>query len=178
MSSHKNPRTGKSFIQIAPSTREELKRRVRGHQGPSPIFDEIIEESGGIFGCEVMADMPRDVKQVTNARQMLNEKESKNEFARLLALPKDTPYVKNLQWTPSPRVVFCTDEQLHEIVKECCSTKSQSILAIDTTYNVGDFYVTSTSYQSSKFIHSRTGKLAVLPGPAMLHIRRSEKGFK
>ena len=87
-------------------------------------------------------------------------------------------YNTKLQQTPSPRVVFCTDEQLDEIVKECCSAKSQSILAIDTTYNVGDFYVTSTSYQSSKFIHSRTGKLAVLPGPAMLHVRRSGKDLK
>ena len=178
VSPHKNPRTGKSFIQTAPSTREDLKRSVKGHQGPSSIFDEVTERSGGICRCEVMADLPQDVKQVKNARQMLNEKKSKNEFARLLAYAKDTSSVRNLQWTPSPRVVFCTDEQLHEIVKECCSAKSQSILAIDTTYNVGDFYVTSTSYQSSKFIHSRTGKSAVLPGPAMLHVRRSEKVFK
>ena len=178
VSPHKNPRTGKTFIQTAPSTREELKLKVRGHQGPSSIFDEVTERSGGIIDCDMMADMPRDVKQIKNARQKLNEKESKNEFARLPALAKDTPSVRNLQWTPNPLVVFCSDEQLHEIARECCSTKSQSILAIDTTYNVGDFYVTSTSYQSTKFIHSRTGKPAILPGPVMLHIRRSEKDFK
>ncbi|KAJ7375266.1 hypothetical protein OS493_002013 [Desmophyllum pertusum] len=178
VSPHKNLRTGKTFVQTAPSTRDELKFKVKGHQGPSSIFDEAVEKAGGIFGCEVMADMPRDVKQIKNARQSLNDNESKSEFARLLGLAKDTPSVKNLQWTPNPRVVFCTDEQLHEIVKECCSAKSQSILAIDTTYNVGDFYVTSTTYQSGKFIHSRTGKPAILPGPVMFHIRRSEKDFK
>lgn len=32
--------------------------------------------------------------------------------------------------------------------------------------------------QSGKFIHSRTGKPAILPGPVMFHIRRSEKDFK
>ena len=51
-------------------------------------------------------------------------------------------------------------------------------MSIDTTYNVGNFYVTSTTYQSSKFVHSRTGKPAILPGPAMFHVRRSEKDFK
>ena len=83
-----------------------------------------------------------------------------------------------MQWTPNPRVVFATDQQLAEMVEECCSPGSHSILSIDTTYNVGNFYVTSTTYQSSKFIQTRTGKPAVLPGPAMFHVRKSEKDFK
>ena len=86
--------------------------------------------------------------------------------------------MRNLQWTPSPRVIFCTDEQVNEIVKECCNMGSTSVLSIDTMYNVGDFYVTSTTYQSSKLMHSRTIKPALLPGPAMFHVRRSEKDFK
>ena len=109
----------------------------------------------------------------------MNEKQStNNEFKRLLALAKNTPSLRNLQWTPNPRVFFASDDQLPEVIQECCSAKSQSILAIDNTYNVGDFYVTSTSYKSGKFIQSRTGEPAILPGPAMFHIRRSEKDFK
>lgn len=82
VSPHKNPRTGKTFIQTAPSTRKELKLRVKSYQGPSSIFEEVTEKSGGKFGCEVIADMPRDVEQVKHARQRLNVKENKNEFAR------------------------------------------------------------------------------------------------
>ena len=63
VSAHKNPRTGKTFIPIAPSTKEELKLKVKGHQGPSSIFDKVTEKSGGRIDCEVMADMPRDVDQ-------------------------------------------------------------------------------------------------------------------
>ena len=122
--------------------------------------------------------MPRDIKQVKNARQKLKEKEDNDQFASLLDLSRQEPAVRNLQWTPSPRVVFCTDEQLIEIGEECCSIGSKSVLSIDTTYNVGDYYVTSMTYQSSKFVHSRTGKPAILPGPAMFHIRRAEKDFK
>ena len=72
----------------------------------------------------------------------------------------------------------CSDEQLEEIIEECCSIDSKSILSIDTTYNVGNAYVTSTTYQSSKFVHSRIGIPAILTGPAMFHVRRSEKDFK
>lgn len=67
VSPHKNPRSGKTFTQTAPSTRKELKVRVKGHQGPSSIFDEVTEKSGGIFACDMMADLPRDIKHVENA---------------------------------------------------------------------------------------------------------------
>lgn len=178
VSPHKNPRSGKSFIPTTPSTRDALKVKASSHKGPSSIFDETIEEAGGIVHCEITADMPRNAKQISNARQALKEKEEQNEFAALLGHAKHDAAIRNMQWNPNPRVVFATDQQLAEIVEECCTPGSQSVLSIDTTYNVGDFYVTSTTYQSSKFIQTRTGKAAVLPGPAMFHVRKSEKDFK
>lgn len=164
VSPHKNPRSGKSFIPTTPSTRDALKVKASSHKGPSSIFDESIEEAGGIVHCEITADMPRNAKQISNARQALKEKEEQNEFVALLAHAKHDAAIRNMQWNPNPRVVFATDQQLAEIVEECCTPGSQSVLSIDTTYNVGDFYVTSTTYQSSKFIQTRTGKAAVLPG--------------
>ena len=141
-------------------------------------FRRVCGEHRGYFALHAMADMHRDIKQVKNARQRLKEKEENDQFASLLDLSRQKPAVRNLQWTPSPRVVFCSDEQLEEIIEECCSSDSKSTLSIDTTFNVGNFYVTCTTYQSSKFVHSRTGKPAILPGPGMFHVRRSEKDFK
>lgn len=177
-SPHKNLRSGKSFVSTAPSMRKAICEKLKSHKGPSSIYYESVESTGGILRADVMADMPRDIKQVKNARQNLKEKNNKDQFASLLDLSRREPAVRNLQWTLSPRVVFCTDEQLTEIVEECCSVDSKSILAIDTTYNMGDFYVTSTTYQSSKLVHSRTGQPAILPGPAMFHVRRAKKDFK
>lgn len=54
--------------------------------------------------------MPRDAKQISNARQVLKGKEEQNEFAALLALTTQDPAIRNLQWNPNPRVVFATDE--------------------------------------------------------------------
>ena len=178
VSPHKNPRSGRSFVPTTPSTRDAIKGKATSHKGPSSIFDEAVEEAGGIVHCEVAVDMPRDVKQISNARQAIKEKEVQGEFVSLLGYANQDKAIRNMQWTPNPRVVFATDQQLAEMVGECCSPGSHSILSIDTTYNVGNFYVTSTTYQSSKFIQTRTGKPAVLPGPAMLHVRKSEKDFK
>ena len=52
--------------------------------------------------------------------------------------------VRNLHWTPSPRVVFYIDEQIDDIVQDCCSSDSTSILYIDTTFNIRNFYRPAT----------------------------------
>lgn len=70
------------------STRDALKVKAASHKGPSSIFDESIEEAGGIVHCEMGADMPRNVKQISNARQGLKEKR-KNKASLLPYL--DTP---------------------------------------------------------------------------------------
>ena len=83
-----------------------LKLKVTSHKGPSRIFDETIEEAGGIVHCEIAADMPRDVKEISNARQALKEKEEQNEFVALLGHAKQDAGIRNMQWTPNPRVRF------------------------------------------------------------------------
>lgn len=70
---------------------------------------------------------------------------------------------------PSPRVVFCTDEQIDDVMQDCCSIDSTSILSIDTTFSIGNFYLTSTTYQSSEVVNRNTGKHTNLPGPATFH---------
>lgn len=86
VSPHKNPRTGEAFIRTAPSTKKAILEKVKGSKGPSSIFDESVESTGGILHCNVMADMPRDLKQVKNARQRLKEKDENDQFASLLDL--------------------------------------------------------------------------------------------
>ena len=96
-------------------------------------------------------------------------KAQEDEFATLLELAKEDKTVHNLQWTPSPRVVFYHEDQIDDILRDCCSPESKSILSIDTTFNVGNFYLTSTTYQSKKVLNKKTGEPANLPGPAMFH---------
>ena len=45
------------------------------------------------------------------------------------------------------------------------------------TYNVGNFYVTATSYQNRMFIHNQTGRVANHPGPVMFHVKQDASLF-
>lgn len=52
VSPHKNPRTGKAFIPTAPSTKKAILEKVKGSKGPSSIFDESVESSGGYLALQ------------------------------------------------------------------------------------------------------------------------------
>lgn len=97
VSPQKNPQSGKAFIPTAPSTLEVIKTKARSHKGPSSKFDESVQEAGGVIYCKVAADMPRDVKQISNTRQTLKGKEEQDEFASLHGLARQDPAIRNLQ---------------------------------------------------------------------------------
>ena len=170
-SPHKHPRSGKKFVPTAPSTKATLVEEAAGCKGPSRIFDETSVKVGGVLDCELAAKLPRDSKQVKNAHQRVTSREREDEFASLLELAKEDVSIHNLQWTPSPRVVFCIDEQIDDIMRDRCSADSTTILSI------GNFYLTSTTYQSSKVVNRNTGKRANLPGPAMFHTTKSSRDY-
>lgn len=173
----KNPRTKKPFIPTASSTRRSTEAKVKHPMGPSTIYDKVFEEAGGMIEVEAVSNAPRNIKQVKNARAELKRISSdEDEFYSLLALGRDTAgsCIKGLQWTPSPRVVYVEEWQMAEIVENCCKPDSTSVLSIDTRFNVGQCYVTSTTYQNPKFINQRTGKSVNVPGPTLLHVRQDE----
>lgn len=180
ISPKKHPRTKKPFIPTASSTRKAVKEKVTHPLGPSTIYDKVYEEAGGMIEMEAVSHAPRNIKQVKNARASLKRSISdEDEFYSFFALGNSLggSCLKGLQWTPSPRVVYVEEWQMAEIVENCCKPDSTSVLSIDTTFNVGKFYVTSTTYQNQKFINERTGKYANLPGPALFHVCQDETQF-
>ena len=177
VSPHKHPSL-RAFIPTAPSTKVKLTEEPSSRKGPSRIFDEVSKAAGGVLTCEQSAELPRDSRQVINARQRAKGKaQVDDEFASLLDLSKRDPAVRNLQWTPSPRVVYFDDQQMDDIARECCWPDSAGILSVDTTFNVDTFYVTSTTYQSSKIVSKKTKKSANLPGPAMFHATKTSRDY-
>ena len=168
---HKKPK-GKSFLSTAPSFRKTLARRAMDRKGPTSIYDEVMSEMGDTDDCEAVEDLPRDLKQVQNARFRVKKKEKDCEFMEVLDISASQTYLKDLQWKPNPQVIVCPDGLLDETVDKCCAAGTKNIFSIDTTYNVGEFYVMCTSYQSAKLYDVNTSKQANLPGPALFHVEK------
>ena len=96
---------------------------------------------------------------------------------QLLTRANEDSAVENLQW-PNMRFVYCPEYVLSNIVRECCSIESKCIFSIDTTYNIGPFYVTPSTFQMEDVKHEASGsERAHFPGPAMFHVRRTARDF-
>ena len=169
--------TPQKKIQTSEGTKAKIRERVRSSRTPSPIYDDIFEEAGGLEFKNV-SDLPRSIDQIKYERRKARQDNNMNEFASMLHLSKgENSYLRNLQWTPFPRVVVATNNVVQDVVDNCTNPEKFAPFTMDTTFNVGDFFVTTTSYKHLKLIDARTGKHPCLPGPALFHVRQGSGQF-
>ena len=154
---------------------KKIRERMVGHKTPSTIYDELFDEGGGMH-FKSSSDLPRSIDQIKYERQKIQKKSDVDEMVTLLQMAKEKQYIRNLQWTPEPRMVFLTENVLQDVVDSCTNPEMFTPFTIDTTLNVGSFYVTTRTYKHLKLIDHRTGKHPSLPGPALFH-RRQDTGL-
>jgi hypothetical protein len=65
--------------------------------------------------------------------------------------------------------VCYSDWQILDIKRFCTDPDEFTVMCADTTYNLGDFYVTPLSYKHIMLEDIRTGKPPALPGPVLAH---------
>ncbi len=120
---------------------------------------------------------PGDVNQVSYYRKKLRkEQKSHDEFQEILLYSSNDEVgkhcIRNLQFhSKGFRFVFSIPAQLEEIIASCTAISSPcGILSIDTTFNIGNFFMTPTSYALKAFINKRTKKHVNVPGPCLFHV--------
>ena len=69
-------------------------------------------------------------------------------MATLLQMAKEKQYIQNLQWTPEPQMVVLTENVLQDVVDCCTNPEMFTLFTIDTTFNVGSFYVNNHDVQA------------------------------
>ena len=176
VSPKKHKTTKRPFIPTNKETLGNIRELASGCQGPSSIQEEITEKQGGIIDCESTSCLPRNIQHVKRIRNLLKASDNNNSLQSLICYCRETNQI-SLSWTPHPRVVFSTKGQLESIVEYCTGPGKKSIFAIDTVFNIGDYYVTSTTYQNPYLLNTRTNKHANLPGPAMFHVTQQRIDF-
>ena len=69
---------------------------------------------------------------------------------------------------PELSVFVASNQQLKDIERFCTKVSSLSIFGIDPTYNIGNYYVTVTSYRHLLF-DTAEGVNPVFLGPCLIH---------
>ena len=116
--------------------------------------------------------------RTSGERAKLRKKHNKDALAELIEKCKDSKgeFVHGPQVGPSVRVALASKSQLEDVVRFCCNPEF-SIFGVDVTYEIGDFFVTTTSYKHLMVIDKDTGCHPTFPGPFMVHTNESADDF-
>ena len=173
------------YYRTQPSTLQAIKERCKTNPA-SVTYSDIFEAAGGIDSCKSMSEEPRNKSQVYNAcKSVKNESlESKDEIYDLLALLKehqsleDGGFLREVLIGSTPCAILASKRQLDNVVMFCCQPTQFSVFGIDATFELGDFYVTLTTYKNPSLRNCRTNNLPVFLGPAFIHMERRTQDYQ
>ena len=115
-----------------------------------------------------------------------------SELAYLLGQPdgktisdpskEEQPFLQEMIFTNAkqPSYVLYLNQSLTDIERFCTNKSApssyRSILAIDTTFNIGQHYATQMNYQNLSSLRKDTFTSPWFPGPVLIH-RHQEKSY-
>ena len=176
---HGNAKSSKPFARTKASTLQKIKAKSLC-KGPSQVYDEVFEEANGVLGFESLGDIPQGRKQVENVK--FNSKpvprRPKDELCDLVKKSKleSKPYIRILRVTPKPACILAAEQQIKDLKRFCTSnTLTPSVFCVDPTFNIGDYYVTATTYKHLILTDVKYGGHPTMPGPCMLHMKRKQE---
>ena len=180
---HGNSRSAKPYHRSQPGVIGSIKNQVKTHAGPSAVYDNVFEEASVLLDLRSVSSVPRNQKQLENAKYKRREVRSQDELYDLTLKSKQEEemgkaYIRRLQVALSAACVVASHRQLNDVRRFCANTTDNfSILFIDTTFNIGDFYLTPTTYRHLLLQDKRTRNPPLLMGPTLVHTRKDVETF-
>ena len=87
-------------------------------------------------------------------------------------------FLKEVQIGSTPCAILASKQQLDNVVTFCCQPTQFSVLGVDATFELGDFYVTLTTYKNHSLRNCRTNSPPVFLGPAFIHMERRTQDYQ
>ena len=155
--------TGRSYFRTQPSTLQIIKEKCKT-MSASVAYNDVFQAAGGIDNSKSMSEEPRNKSQVYNAcKSVKSEKgHEKDDIFDLLSLLKehqsmeDEGFLKEVQIGTTPCAILASKRQLDNVVMFCCQLSQFSVFGVDATFELGDFYVTLTTYKNPSLRNCRT----------------------
>ena len=186
------PPHGNTKKQVTPyhrtqkTTLDKLKNTV---EKPKWVLDAVHDAVGGSFGASSVSELPRDQRQVYNARQhgcssrQVQACGRPDPFFDLIKtckednLPGGRAFIRSINVDSSPSCVFALDSQLHDLLRFCTDPTACCVLGIDPTFNLGKFYVTITVYTNLLLENKVTGISPSFFGPIFIHTEKTYEAY-
>ena len=154
---------------------------------PKEAVNMVYEKVGGVVSANSLSELPRDRRQGYNLKSHnqctsgIGSNHRKDLIYDLLQQRfgslKD--FVRNVSFDDAVSCVLFTDQQLYDIERFCTNRGSttNSVFGVDPTFNLGNFYVTVTTYENLLRVNRKTGKHPVFIGPMLVHQKRTYETY-
>ena len=179
MAPHGNSTKSKQpFLRTQRSTLESMKENIPG-MSPKKVLNETYSKAGGLLQMSSSGEVGRNLRQIYNFKSSLGSTSSltskcdKDLVYDLLEqhYVSNKGFVRNVNFSDGVMSVVGTDQQFDDILRFCTSENMDygSVLGIDPTFNLGDFFVTPTVYEHKLIKNKTTGKHPNFIGPTLIH---------
>lgn len=182
---HKNAKKSeRCYYRSKPSTLDALKEKVTAHKGPTQVYGEVFEDARGIMAFTSHGDLPKSRQQVTDVKRSLKSHKDKDQIAELIKMSRveandSASFLRRVQVSPEPACLLASSKQLNDVGRFCTAHfLPPQILCIDTTFNIGNFYVTPTTYKHSLLVDRKYGKPPTLLRPTMVHMQKKVETYQ
>lgn len=169
---HGNSKGNTPYFRTSNSARQKLQS-LAATKTPKAAIQAMTSEAGGELNIDTPSNAPRDRQQISNLRRSTAKRDKNVLYSVMLECkavqPREDLFVRDVKAAPSPQCVLFFDWQLQDMCRFLTNNKMFGIFTADTTYNLGEFYVTPTAYPQLMLEDVRTKKHPTMVGPILVH---------
>ena len=178
---HGNSKTTTPFFKTSHKTKDAI-RSLAASSTPKDVVQAVTKVEGGELEARGAAFLPRNRQQVKNFRRSVAKcKDSDVLYSVMLecklAQGKGELFVQDVKAAPEPQSVLFHDWQADDLVRFCTNSHHFSVLTADTTFNLGEFFVTPMTYHHLLLENVHTGRHPIMVGPMLVHQRMQFSTF-
>ena len=165
-----NSKQSKAYMRTQYSVMDKIKRRITS-QSPKEVVHTVIESIGGTEKNQIL--WRKGYRQAAGKKPLSGNQRIQQIYCWLQRCikkkKKDTSktFIRNLTVNPEFTVVL-TDQQLLDIERFCIDPRQFCVLAVDTTFNLGNYYITMTTYRHLQLL-TKQKTHPVMIVPVLLH---------
>ena len=177
-----------------PRTQSSTLQKIKESKAkPKIVVSELHNEVGGSIEAQSASELPRNQRQVYNARQQQSTCSLRDSTAprgtrsdpifeiikqcKEDMLPHGRKFVRSVSIDPTPSCILASESQLKDLKRFCTDPAESCVLGIDSTFDLGKFYVTITTYRYLHVENRSSGKSPVFFGPIYVHTEKTYEAF-
>lgn len=175
-----------SYIRTQHSTLNDIKNAA-AIMSPKIAIKTVYDNAGGVINAQSLSEIPRNRRQAVNSRSQgsstsgITSNMNKDLIYDLLEqnFKSLKTFVRSVTFNDTVACVLASDQQLYDLERFCANDQSHrsSVFGIDPTFNLGDFYVTVTTYENLLITNKITNRHPVFVGPMLIHQRRTYESY-